>query len=248
MVTFNTRLLAMALACSSTSVLATQIFYDQDGAGDHSQYQGAPVDFISARAGTTEYFNALTGGLAADECHQFEVVNTQTGDLIAPLTFNAPFISGPLPAEHKLTEKSVKLSCTLPSGEEAIVYHKIPKAPAVVWHSEITVADWQTPSNAPGYFADVQYTGLININNNSHQGQCRKTNYVSGNPEFFNERHHGGFYSDVLNVVGEAKYSGFYKVLVTELICKNSGGTTRLVETWHINQNSQSRELSSELF
>ncbi len=157
MVTFNTRLLAMALACSSTSVLATQVFYDQDGAGDHSQYQGAPVDFISARAGTTEFFNALTGGLAADECHQFEVVNTQTGDLIAPLTFNAPFISGPLPAEHKLTEKSVKLSCTLPSGEEAIVYHKIPKAPAVVWHSEITVADWQTPSNGPGYFADVQY-------------------------------------------------------------------------------------------
>ncbi len=89
---------------------------------------------------------------------------------------------------------------------------------------------------------------MININNNSYQGQCRKANYVSGNPEFFNERHQGGFYSDVLNVVGEAKYSGFYKVLVTELICKNSGGTTRLVETWHINQNSQSRELSSELF
>ncbi|GEK08223.1 hypothetical protein [Pseudoalteromonas peptidolytica] len=51
-----------------------------------------------------------------------------------------------------------------------------------------------------------------------------------------------------MKMMGEAKYSGFYKVLVTELICKNSGGTTRLVETWHINQNSQSRELSSELF
>ncbi|MCF6437169.1 hypothetical protein [Pseudoalteromonas sp. MMG022] len=247
----NKTALLLITGLVSVGAHANQLVYDTDGnAGRVTYYQNAPIDAMVTQSSSAYDLSIYTPHFTNPTPCQFAAVYDQNNDsLITTLTVNNKTLWGTLPQGYETTAKYVQAQCTDEQGQRQTLRHKLAPAPQVNLNSQLSVANWRDSNGfGPGYFQDVSYQALLNIDNGEPDGFCHAATPVGQTPKLLSQRHNSGFYSDVLSIQGEAKYDARSSVLVNEVICKSTGGTTRVVEVWHINELQQRKELSVSYF
>lgn len=243
--------LVLALGFLSCNAAASHIVYDTDGnAGRVTTFNNAPVEAMVTQSSSAYDVRIYTPHYTNRRpCQSAAVYDQNTDALISVLTAEFQTLSGNIPKGYEDKEKYVEATCTDEFGNRQTLRHKLAAAPKVLFNSQLDVANWiDSDGRNPGYFQDVTYNAQLNLTTNEPNGYCRSATLVGQAPELLSERHKFGLQSDAFSVTGDAKYDARAKVLVSELICKSTGGTTRAVEVWHINEQQQRREYSVEVF
>ncbi|CAM4046176.1 hypothetical protein [Pseudoalteromonas byunsanensis] len=247
----NKTALLLTVGLISVGAHADQVIYDTDGgAGRVTYYQNAPIDAMVTHSSSAYNLRIYTPHMTNPTPCQFAAVYDQLNDeLITTLSVNNKTLSGTIAKGYETRVKYVEAQCTDEQGKSQTLRHKLAPAPQVSFNSQLKVANWTDSSGfGPGYFQDVNYQALLNIDNGEPDGFCHANTLVGQTPNLLNQRHNMGFYSDVLSAQGAAKYDARSSVLVNEIICKSTGGTTRAVEVWHISEQQQRRKLSVDNF
>ncbi|PCK31955.1 hypothetical protein [Pseudoalteromonas piscicida] len=240
--------LALGLICNTATA---DIIYDTDSnAGRVTTFRNAPIEAMVTQSSSAYNLRIYTPHYTnRAPCQSAAVYDQRNDTLIAELKVEFQILSGTIPKGFEDIEKYVEATCTDEQANSQTLRHKIAPAPKVTLDSHLEVANWvEADGFTPGYFHDVRYHAQLNINNGEPNGYCRSATPVGQTPELLSERHKFALHSDAFSVSGDAKYDARAKVLVTELICKSTGGTTRAVEVWHINEQEQRRDISVEVF
>ncbi|BBN82791.1 hypothetical protein PA25_27760 [Pseudoalteromonas sp. A25] len=243
--------LSLAFGLASYNTVASQVVYDTDGnAGRVTNFYNAPIDAMVTQSSSAYDLRIYTPHFTNREpCQSAAVYDQNTDTLIVVLNAEFKTLSGRIPRGHEYKEKYVEANCTDELGNRQTLRHKLAPAPKVAFNSQLDVANWvDSDGRNPGYFQDVTYNAQLNLDTSEPNGYCRSATLVGQAPELLSKRHQFGFYSDAFSISGNAKYDARASVLVNELLCKGTGGTTRAVEIWHINEQEQRREYSVEVF
>ena len=235
----------------SSTATALSIIYDTDGSASRvTYYSDAAIAAMVTRSSSAYQLNIDTPHFSnPSPCSNAAVYLQNTDELITVLSVNYKTLQGTIPQGYEQQAKYVEANCTDEQGNSHTLRHKLAPAPKVTLTSQLRVDDWVEPSPfGPGYFDEVNYQGLLNIDNGEQDGYCVANTVIGKIPKLLSERHNLGFHSGVLSVQGQAKYDARAGVLVNEVICKSTGGTTRTVEVWHINELEQQREVTVEVF
>ncbi|WP_440056290.1 hypothetical protein ACSLBF_19470 (plasmid) [Pseudoalteromonas sp. T1lg65] len=241
----------LAVGFASFAATATQTIYDTDGnAGRVTNYDNAAVDALVTQSSSAYDLSIYTPHFTNPApCQAAGVYDVLSQELITTLNVSGKTLWGQLPKGYENRAKYVEATCTDEQGNRQALRHNLAAAPQLAFTSTINVSNWvDSDGFGPGYFQDVTYQGQLNVDNGEPGGFCQSTSLVGQSPKLLNERHNTGFYSDVVSAQGEAKYSARSGVLVNEVICKSTGGTTRAVEVWYISENQQNREITVETF
>ncbi|WP_105167463.1 hypothetical protein [Pseudoalteromonas sp. T1lg23B] len=243
--------LLLTVGLISVGAHADLVTYDTDGsAGRVTYYNNAPIDAMVTQSSSAYNLSIYTPHMTnPNPCHSAAVYDQHNDELIATLTVSNKTLWGTIAKGYETRAKYVEAQCTDEQGQNQTLQHKLAPAPQVSFNSQLIVANWSDSNGfGPGFFQDVNYQALLNIDNGEPDGFCHANTLVGQTPNLLNQRHNIGFYSDVLSVQGAAKYDARSGVLVNEVICKSTGGTTRAVEVWHISEQQQRRELNVDNF
>ncbi|CAH9053961.1 hypothetical protein PSECIP111951_00929 [Pseudoalteromonas holothuriae] len=243
--------LVIALGFISYNSVASSVVYDTDGSASRvTYYNNSPIDAMVTQSSSAYDLTIYTPHFTnPTPCQSAAVYDQNTDALISVLSANYKTLSGQIPEGFEHKAKYVQANCTDEQGNSQTLRHNIAPAPKVTLTSQLSVDNWLVSDGfSPGHFDSVVYQALINIDNGEKDGNCVSNSLVGQTPTLLNERHRFGFYSDVINVNGDAKYNARAGVLVNEVICKSTGGTTRLVEVWNVSEQQQNREVTVEVF
>ncbi|NOU51678.1 hypothetical protein HG263_14170 [Pseudoalteromonas sp. JBTF-M23] len=247
----NKLALMLALGLTSYNTVASNNVYDTDSnAGRVTTFYNAPIDAMVTQSTSAYNVRIYTPHFTNRRpCQSAAVYDQNTDALISVLNVDFQILTGTIEKGHEYKEKYVEATCTDELGNRQTLRHKLAPVPKVTFNSQLNVANWvDSDGFNPGYFQDVAYQAQLNLDNGEPNGYCRFANLVGETPKLLSERHQFGLYSDVISVSGAAKYDARANVLVTEVICKGTGGATHAVEVWHINEQQQRREISVEIF
>lgn len=236
----------VALTITNDNAAASQLIYDTDGsAGRVTYYNNAPISAMVTQSSSTYDLSVYTPHYTNPmPCQSAAVYDQNTDTLIVTLSVTNKTLSGKIPRGHEDQVKYVQANCTDEQGNSQTLRHKLAPAPKISFTSQLTVADWiDSDGFRPGYYDSVVYQAQLNIDNGEPDGFCHTKSFRGIIPTLLTERHNTGFYSDVITVNGEAKYDAVVNVLVNEVTCKSTGGTTRAVEVWEITEQQQNREI-----
>ena len=239
-----------ALGLVSYHASASQVVYDTDGnAGRVTTFYNAPIDAMVTQSTSAYDIRIYTPHYTNSRpCQTGAVYDQNTDKLITVLTADFQILSGHIPKGHEDKEKYVEATCTDELGDRQTLRHKLAPAPTVSFNSQLNVAHWvESDGFNPGYFQDVTYNAQLNLNTGEPNGYCRSSSLVGHVPSLLRERHYFALHSDVVNTQGQAKYDARANVLVNEVICKGTGGATRVVETWYITEQEQRREVTIDV-
>ncbi|MDK1285937.1 hypothetical protein [Pseudoalteromonas umbrosa] len=232
-----TNKIALICAMASMSAVSDEVIYDTDSqAGSNTYYAQGPISEVEVQSRSASYLSARFFVSGADvNCPKAQVINENTWQVLAELPVQGnTAITGTLPSGFESTPKSLQITCHSDSKTYS-VYHKIPAAPGINWESQITVSNWVNGSHA-GYYANINYVSAAFVNNNAPDGLCTFSNLVGQTPSVIESKQGVAFNSAHFTTEGTALADGqyVYRYVVSEIICKNAGGTTRAVEAWDL--------------
>lgn len=239
------------LLVSSLSILLTQIvfaqtpIYDPDAQANRTTlYGNGPIAKVHVNSSSNYYNESLiTSSDDQTTCSSAEIIVESTGYVLGTASLQAVTISAnergyvastALPNGYENQEKALIINCSLNQSDYAI-HHKIPATPSVQLQSQLTGSNWVPPANyTPGFFLNLDYDATLFIDNHVNDGSCSNGNLSSSTPLFtFNSP----FYSNSFSATGPAYYSSiFYPNFVKSISCTNSGGTTVLIEEFHLSK------------
>lgn len=249
----RTCLLAITAMCFSTQ--AAQTIYDEDTKAERTTiYSSGPVQQMTTLSSSAYSMQIHYTTKDYVSCPQAAVYDEATDQLISDFYASNQVITGSIPPGLEKTEKSLRLNCEYTNGEKYTIHHKIPAVPNIQWESQLTPENL-VPASAynPSYYQELNYDSQVLFNNHVGDGECVAGNNVGTTPLLLGDSNRvTNRVSDYFVTSGQAYYQDIRTpYLVSELICKTAGGTTRAVEIWTINENTKEkavREFSIENF
>ncbi|TQF71141.1 hypothetical protein [Pseudoalteromonas luteoviolacea] len=229
--------IALMCAVVSMSAVSNEVIYDTDAqAGISTQFTYGPISEVQVQSRSALHLSARFFVTDADvNCSNAQVINENTWQVLAELPVQGnTAITGSLPGGFESMPKSLQITCYSDS-KTYTVHHKIPAAPTINWESQVAVSGWVNGSHA-GYYENINYVSAAFVNNNAPDGQCTFSNLVGQAPNVIESKQGLAFNSAHFSTEGVALADGqyVYRYVVSEIICKNAGGTTRAVEAWDL--------------
>ncbi|ESP91437.1 hypothetical protein [Pseudoalteromonas luteoviolacea] len=229
--------LSLVCAVVSMSAVSNEIVYDADlEAGASTQYTQGPISEVVVQSRRALHISALYTVTTPDaQCTSASVINENTWQPIAELAVQGnTAINGAIPEGYESTPKALKITCHS-ANQTYTVFHKVPAAPQITWQGDVVASGWTSGDHA-WYYKNIDYSSTAFINNNAPDGQCIYSNLVGLTPNVIEEKDGTPFNSAYFSIEGIALAGGglSYDTMVSEIVCKNAGGTTRALEIWDL--------------
>ncbi|MCF2857700.1 hypothetical protein L1286_09475 [Pseudoalteromonas sp. SMS1] len=233
------------------NVCALEPIYDADSsAGRTTQYSHGPVNSVSVQTSSAHYIAAFISTNGQASCTSAALFEEAGTTLIAQLQVSEnKAVYGGVDAGFEALPKVLKLTCH-DSERSFLVHHKVPAAPTIHYERTLKFANWQPAGNrSPGYFAHVTVAPQLAINTSVADGQCHIVEFNATGPKLFNGAAQiSGIHSDYFSQSTQTDYHAYSASLIYGIKCSNAGGTTLLVDEWHVAEASQSGSLSTRYY
>ncbi|MBQ4835903.1 hypothetical protein [Pseudoalteromonas luteoviolacea] len=234
----------------SAKALAGTLFYDTDGnAGRVTFYEHGPIDAMVTQSSSAYTIRIYTPHyLNNTPCQKAAIYEENTDKLLSHMEVNGKILTAELPKGHEYSAKYVEAQCAGNTDVVSIYRHKLAPAPKVNLKSNIDAAQWLEGDHLyPGFYQDVNYKAILNIDNSEPDGFCFASSIESNSPIALARRHNNGFYSDVLSFDEAVQYDARTGLIAAQIVCRNTGGTTRVTEIWKIAKDDINLDISTNI-
>lgn len=240
----NSKILFLSTILASGSAFSAPLIFDTDGdAGRVTYFSNGAIDAMVTQSSSATNLRIYTPHFTnSSPCQSAQVYDQNTDKLLAQMNIEFNVMTATLPTGYEHNEKYVEALCTSPLGESYRLRHKIAAVPQLTLSSEISVSNWIAGDEFnPGFYQDVEYRGMLNINNHEPNGFCSVSTFSGNLPNPFQQRPSHEIISDVLVFSGYADYDAKSRLVAREITCTSTGGQTLVQEIWHISKGEQKR-------
>ncbi|MCF6440815.1 hypothetical protein L1077_15365 [Pseudoalteromonas luteoviolacea] len=241
------RVLPLAIIIN-TSALASSIIHDTDGTPGRVTYYNQTALNVMVTQSSSAYDIRVYAPYPGNElpCHHAEIFEKYTHTHLADVQINGSILTAQLERGHEHKEKYIEVQCIDNSNLSVRLRHNIAPAPKIKLKSKMTASHWQDGDHLyPGFYQDVRYQATLNIDNSEETGFCTASSIESDAPLKLGPWHSDGFINDIISFDEPTYYDARTATISAQIICRNTGGTTRMVETWKLNQNNITRNIST---
>ncbi|ESP93197.1 MULTISPECIES: hypothetical protein [Pseudoalteromonas] len=234
----------------SAKSLAGTLFYDTDGnAGRVTYYDQGAIDAMVTQSSSAYNIRVYTPHyLNNTPCQKAAIYDENTDKLLSRMRIEGKVLTAEIPKGHEYSAKYVEAECAGNTDIVSFFRHKLAPAPKVKLNSNIEAALWSEGDHLyPGFYQDVSYSAILNIDNSEPDGFCFASSIESDSPLSLASRHSKGFYSDVLSFNEAVQYDARTGLIAAQVVCRNTGGTTRVTEIWKIAKDNINLDISTNI-
>ncbi|AOT08570.1 hypothetical protein [Pseudoalteromonas luteoviolacea] len=237
--------LPIAIALNTTAVAAT-VIHDTDGEPGRVTYYGqAAINIMVTQSSSAYDVRVYTPHPASNiPCQSASIYSLNDHRFLTELEIHGKVITGQIPEGYENKEKYVELLCTNTEGSIEHIRHNIAPAPTIKLKSKLDAKRWLDGDQLyPGFYQDVRYRATLNIDNSESTGFCTASSIESDSPLRLQPWHNDGFLDDIISYDETVYYDARTGRIATQIICRNTGGTTRLIENWNIQQDNINHDI-----
>lgn len=232
--------LPIAIVIHTTAVAGT-VIHDTDGTpGRVTYYSQASINVMVTQSSSAYDVRIYTPNPTSNIPCQFAAVYTLNDHrLLTGMEIQGKILTGQIPKGYENKEKYVELRCTNENGSTEHIRHHIAPAPKIKLKSQLDAKHWLDGDHLyPGFYQDVRYRATLNIDNSEPAGFCIASSIESDSPLQLQPWHNDGFTDDIISFDEAVYYDARTGRIATQIICRNTGGTTQLLEYWNIRQDN----------